>query len=190
MSSASSSSNDPLGLVAHLVDQLVRLGEPARDQLGRGATRAVRAASVVTTIRTPSSERWRRSRSATSRDVADAEAVDERHARLDVVDDARHAVASSSTTSPFSAITIALGGHARVAREPRVRGQHPELAVDRHDRLRPQEREQRAQLLGVAVARDVHGRVLLVQHLRPGLREPVDRVVDAQLVPGNGLARR
>ena len=30
---------------------------------------------------------------------------------------------------------------------------------------------------------------LLVQHLRPGLRQPVDRVVDAQLVAGNRLGR-
>ena len=50
---------------------------------------------------------------------------------------------------PFSAITIDRGRDAALARQPRVRGQHPELAVDGHDRLRPEQREHRAQLLGV-----------------------------------------
>ena len=70
----------------------------------------------------------------------------------------------------------------------RVRGEHPVLAVDRHHGARADEREQRAQLLGIAVTRDVHRRDLLVQHLGAGLGQTVDRVVHAQLVPGTGLA--
>ena len=85
-------------------------------------------------IRTPSSARRRRSRSATSRDVADAEPVDEGDAGLDLVDDPRRRPRSSSTTVPFSPIRIAVRGHAGLAREPRVRRQHPVLAVDRHHR--------------------------------------------------------
>ena len=104
-------------------------------------------------------------------DVADAEPVDERDARLDrsTIRDARRA--ESSTTEPFSAITIALGGHARVAREPRVRGEHPELAVHRHDRLRAERAPSIVRSSSaLRVAGDVHGRDLLVEHLRAGLR--------------------
>ena len=68
-------------------------------------------------------------------------------------------------------------------------GQHPELAVHRHHRARTQKRENRAELLRAPVAGDVDGRVVLVQDLRPGLREPVDRVVHAQLVPWDRLRR-
>ncbi len=67
--------------------------------------------------------------------------------------------------------------------------EHPELAVDRHHRLRPDEAEQRAHLLGARVARDVDRRVLLVQHLRSVSREAVDRVVHAQLVPRHRACR-
>ena len=94
----------------------------------------------------------------------DAEAVDERHARLDAVDDA-HAVARELDHVAVLGDHDRRGRHAGVLREPRVRGQHPVLAVDRHHRLRPHEAEQRAQLLGARVAGDVHGGVLLVQHL-------------------------
>ncbi len=68
-------------------------------------------------------------------------------------------------------------------------GQHPELAVDRQDGLWPDQPEQRAQLLGARVAGHVHRGVLLVQHLGPVPRQPVDRVVDAQLVPGDRPGR-
>ena len=77
--------------------------------------------------------------------------------------------------------------HAGVSRQLRVRGEHPVLAVDRHHRPRAQQRQHRAQLLGAGVARDVHGGDLLVQHLGADAREPVDRVVHAQLVPRHGL---
>ena len=64
-------------------------------------------------------------------------------------------------------------------------GEHPVLAVDGHHGLRPEEGDHRAQLLGVRVPGDVHRRDLLVEHLGAGLREPVDRVVHAELVPGH-----
>ena len=70
-----------------------------------------------------------------------------------------------------------------------MRREHPELAVDRHDRLRAQQAEQRAQLLGAGMAGDVHVGVLLVQHLGAAAGEAVDRVVDAQFVPRHGARR-
>ena len=94
---------------------------------------------------------------------------------------------SSSTTLPFSASTIEPAGTPAVASELGVRCEHPELAVDRHHGLRADEAEDRPDLLRVAVAGHVDGRDLLVQHLGAGLREPVDRVVDAELVPRHRL---
>ena len=68
-------------------------------------------------------------------------------------------------------------------------GEHAVLAVDGHDVPRAQQREHRPQLLLARVTGDVHGRDLLVEHLRARAGELVDRVVDAQLVPGNRLRR-
>ena len=189
MSSSSSSSAIRSRLVAQLLEQLLVLGEAARDQLGRRDLAAVRSATVVTTISTPSSESRRRSRSATSW--------------------------TSPTPRPSTNVTPAgigstmptpsrrqlddgavLGDHdprrrdARLAAEPGVRGEHPVLAVDRHQRLRAHEREHRAHLLRARVPGDVHHRDLLVQHLGAEPREPVDRVVDVQLVAGHRLAPR
>ena len=88
----------------------------------------------------------------------------------------------SSTTSPFSAITIELAGTpascASLACAACIR-YSPWIGITAFGRIR---REQRAQLLGARVARDVHVGVLLVQHLGAVLRQPVDRVVHAQLV--------
>ena len=179
---------DLLRLAAHLRHQLVRLGEPARDQLGR-AGRAAPLESVATTISTPSSDRCRRSRRATSdrsptprpsTNVTPASTWSTIGARLRGQLDHVAVVGDHDRRR----------GNARLLREPRVRGEHPELAVDRHHRLRPQEADQRAQLLGACVAGDVDVGVLLVEHLRPAARQPVDRVVDAQLVSRERRARR
>ena len=102
-------------------------------------------------------------------DVADAEPVDVRHAGLDLVGDA-NPVRESSTTSPFSAITIE-SRDARVLREARVRGLHAVLAVDRKHGFRANQAEQRAQLFCPCVSRDVHVGVLLVQHFGAVLRQ-------------------
>ena len=124
-----------LGLFAHLVEQrLARLGEAARDQLGLAAPRS----------------RSRRERRDDDQDavlgevppvaqrdvlhVADAEPVDEGDAGLDCRSTMRRRDSSSSTTEPFSASTIRVRGHAASRGELRVRRQHAELAVDRHDR--------------------------------------------------------
>ena len=59
-----------------------------------------------------------------------------------------------------------------------------------HDVARPQEREDRADLLGVAVAGDVHGRDLLVQHL--GARTCASRLIVSctrSSFPGHRLRR-
>ena len=78
--------------------------------------------------------------------------------------------------------------HACLLCEARVRREHAVLAVDRHHAARTEQRDHRSQLIGVRVAGDVHGRVVLVQHLGAELRQSIDRVVDAQLVSGIGLA--
>ena len=67
-----------------------------------------------------------------------------------------------------------------------MRGEHPVLAVDRHHVTRPEQREHGPQLLLVRMAGHVHGAISM-QHLAPRARA-VDRVVDAQLVPGTGFA--
>ena len=87
--SAASAVDDALGLRAQVAEQLLVLAEPARDQLGRRDLAAV-------------GERQRRDDDQNAvlgeppavtqgdvLDVADTEAVDERHAGLDPVDDAR-----------------------------------------------------------------------------------------------------
>jgi hypothetical protein len=110
--------------------------------------------------------------------------VDERHSGLDVVDDAR------SRRCELDDVAV-LGDQDRggrdpgLLREPAVRREHPELAVDRHHRLRAEQAEQRPQLLRAGVAGDVDRRILLVQHLGPVARQAVDGVVHAQLVPGH-----
>ena len=121
------------------------------------------------------------------RDVPHAEPVHERHPRFDVVD---HADAVRRELEHVAVVDDhdRRRGHPRFLRQAGVRSQHPELAVDRHDSLRPQQADQRPELLGPRMPRHVHGRVLLVQHLRPAPREPVDRVVHAQLVPGTARA--
>ena len=126
------------------------------------------------------------------RDVAHvphSEPVDERHARLDGVHDPRPALVQLDH-APVLGEHDRARRHTRVASELGVRSEHPELAVHRHHGLRADEAEDRPDLLRVPVAGHVHGRDLLVQHLGAGLREPVDRVVDAELVPGTGFADR
>ena len=141
--------------------------------------------SVVTTMRTPSSARRRRSRRATSctsptrrlsTNVMPASTPSTSRAAAGELDD-RSVLAEDDP----------LLRDARLAGELRVRRLHPVLAVDRHHVPRPQEREHRAELLLAGVARDVHGGDLLVEHLRAGPSQLVDRVVDAELVPWDGL---
>ena len=170
--------HDVVRLLAQLGQQLVVVGEAARDQLGlRGA--------VVGERRDDDQHAVLRHVPAVAqrdvRDVADADPVDERDAGLDVIGDA-HAARESSTTSPFSAITIELAGTpascASRACAACIR-YSPWIGIIAFGRISD---EQRTQLLGACVARDVHVGVLLVQHLCAVLRQPVDRVVDAQLV--------
>ena len=66
-----------------------------------------------------------------------------------------------------------------------MRGEHPVLAVDRHQCFGSDECEQGAKLLGAGVTRHVHRGDLLVQHLGAETREAVDRVVHVELVPGH-----
>ena len=121
--------------------------------------------------------------------VAHAEPVDEGHACLDLVDDAGTWPSAGSTTEPFSASTIAFAG-TPASLASGVRGEHPVLAVDRHHGARADEREQRSQLLAIAVAGDVDRRDLLMQHLGAGAGQAVDRVVHAQLVARAPASRR
>src|SRR6185312_1174726 len=178
-----------LSLFTHLLEQrLARLGEAAGDQLRPAGDGAVAA-----------SERRDDDQHAVFRQmppvaqsdvlhVADAEAVHEGHARLDLTGQ----VGARLVQLDDRAV---LGQHDPVLRDaavggkPCMGGEHPELPVHRHDRLRPHEPEHRPQLLGVAVARVVHRGDLLVQHLGAVLGELVDRVVHGELVPGDRLGR-
>ena len=177
-----------LGLVAELVDEVLVLPHPAGDQLRRRDVAALVDGhgrdddeDAVLRQAAPVAER-------DVLDVADAEPVDEGHAGLDAVGDA-HAVRGQLDDRPVLGDHDPLVRDARVARELGVGGEHAVLAVDRHDGSRPHEREERAQLLGARVPRDVHRRDLLVEDLGAVLREPVDRVVDAELVPRDRLRR-
>ena len=178
------------GLVAHLLEQLVRARRSrARSAPGGRPRRRRSCASVATMIRTPSSDRWRRSRSATSWTSPTPRPSTNVTPAVDLADDpgavrrrARRPSRSRRARSP----PPARPPRAPARRAPRASGTRRARASPPW----PDEREHRPQLLRVAVAGDVNRRVLLVQHLGADLCEPVDRVVDAQLVPGDGLARR
>ena len=172
--------------LAHLGDERLVLAEPARDQLGRARGRAPFAPTVATTISTPCSDRCRRSRSATSR-TSPTPSPSTNVTPVSTRSTIRGPRSSSSTTRAVLGEHDRARRHTAVARELGVRREHPELAVDRHHGLRADEAEDRPDLLRVAVAGDVHRRDLLVQHLRAGLGQPVDRVVHAQLVPRHRL---
>ena len=178
--------NDPIRLVAQLVDEVVRLREPARDELGRRDLTAVRGRErrhddehAVVGEPAPVAERH-------VLHVPDPQAVDERDSRAHPVDEPRAAAGELDHRAVLGDEDPLLR-HARVTRELRMRGEHPVLAVDRHHVARTEQREHRPQLLLTRVTGHVHGSDLLVQHLGPGACELVDRVVDAQLVAGHGL---
>ena len=106
-----------------------------------------------------------------------------------LVDDARRRARRARRPSRSRRGRSGSAGTPRLARELRVRREHPELAVHGHHRPRAQQREHRAQLLGVPVARDVHRRDLLVQHLRA--RTCASRLIVSwtrSSFPGTGFA--
>ena len=109
--------------------------------------------------------------------VAHSEAVHERDARGHLVDD------SNALARQLDDRAV-LGDHdrarrnARITCQLRVRGEHAELAVDRHHVARTQQRDERPDLLRARVPRHVYGRDLLMQDLGAGLGELVDRIVD------------
>src|SRR6266511_1903901 len=177
--------DDALRFRPHLGEQLVRLREAASDELGRsdGAVRHRRDDDQNAVFREVPP--------VTERDVghvADAQAVDERDAAVDAVDD------PDAVAGKLDDVAV-LGDDDRGRRDADVLGEagmrreHPELAVDRHHRLRPREREERPQLLGARVTRNVNRGVLLVEHLRTVARQAVDRVVHPEFVPWDGSRR-
>ena len=177
---------DRAGLRAQLVEQLIRLREPARDQLGRRRGTAVRAGKrgdddhhAVLGQSTPVTQR-------DVRDVADRETVYEHDAAVHAIRQAHPACRKLDDRAVLGKHDRARG-HAGVSRHLRLGGEHPILAVHGHHGFGPHEADHRADLLRVAVSGDVHGRDLVVQYLRAGTRELVDRVVHSQLVPGDGL---
>ncbi len=145
-------------------------------------------ASVVTTMITPSSASLRRSRSATSWTSPTRRPSTNVTPDSTRVDDPRTAPSQLDDRAVLGD-EDALLGHAGLAGELRVGGEHAVLAVDGHDVTGAQEREHRPQLLLARVTGDVYGCDLLVEHLRARAGELVDRVVDTQLVPGNRLRR-
>ena len=178
-----------LRLLAHLVEQLgVRLREPARNQLRLARDGAVGAG-----------QRGDDDQDAVLREVAPvaqrdvlhvphAEPVNERDAGLDPIDEPRHPVLELDYGAVLGQ-DDAVFCNPTLAREPGVRGHHPELTVHGHHRARPNKPEHRSQLLGVAMARHMNRGDLLVQDLGAPPRKLVDRVVDAQLVPRHRLGR-
>ena len=95
----------------------------------------------------------------------------------------------SSTTSPLSAMMIDDAGTpascASRACAASIR-YSPWIGITAFG---PDQAEQGPKLLRACMPGDVDGGVLLVQHLCAAPGQPVDRVVDAQLVPGNGARR-
>src|SRR5215204_7219841 len=147
--------DDRLRLLPHLRHELVGLGEATGDQLwgsdavarkGRDDDEHAVLGQVATVAQ------------CDVRHVADAEAVDERHAAVHAIDDPRAGARQLDDVA-------VLGDHdprrgnAGVPRESRVRREHAELAVDRHDGLWADEPEERPQLLPARVAGDVDGGV-------------------------------
>ena len=121
-------------------------------------------------------------------DISDAEPVDERDARLDTVDDPR-AVRCHLDDGAVLGDHNRIVGDTAVLRQLRVRREHAVLAMDRHHRARPHQRQQGAQLLRARVAGDVDGSDLLVEHLGAEAGKAVDRVVHAELVARHRLRR-
>src|SRR6266545_2919516 len=178
----------PLSLVARLTEERPRLGEAARDDLRR--------CDLAPVLRP---ERDDHDQDAVLRKVAavsqsdvlyvpHSQAVDERLAGLDRIDDSRTAVREFDDGAVLSQDDV-LAVHPGVAREPAVSGQHAELSVDGHHVARAQDGEDGPELLGVTVTGDVHRRDLLMEDLCSRTREAVDRVVDPQLVTRHGLGR-
>ena len=118
--------------------------------------------------------------------VPHSQAVDEGDPVSTRVDDSRPALVQLDH-APFSASTIESAGtppsRASWACAASMRNS-PWTGITAFGRTSA---EDRPQLLGVAVARDVHRCDLLVQDLGAGLRKPVDRVVHAELVSGHRL---
>ena len=162
----------------------------ARSPPGAAISLAVlRARSSTTTMSTPSSARWRRSRSDASRTSPTASPSTKVTPACDLVDDPRAGRRRARRPSRSPRSTIRSGG------TPASRASRACAASIRNSPCtgmtvaRTQEPEHHPELLGVAVAGRVNGRDLLMEHLGTGLREPVDRVVHLQLVARHGLRR-
>ena len=126
----------------------------------------------------------RRSRSATSDDVADVDAVDEDHPGLNRLAEAGAFGVDLQRRAVLGAEDV-LAGHADGLRELAV-DQHPlVVAVDRHHVLRAGEVDHHLDLLRVAVAGGVDRRVAGRHDLAADVVEPVDRLVDRALVAGD-----
>ena len=77
------------------------------------------------------------------------------------------------------------GSDARLDRQAAVLDLHPELAVDRDEVLRLRQAEHQLQLFLAGVARDVGPLDRVVEDVRAGLEQVVDRPADVLLVAGD-----
>ena len=78
------------------------------------------------------------------------------------------------------------GRHARLDRQTPMLDQHPELAVDRDEVLRPRQAEHQLELFLAGVTRDVGVLDGVVVDVRAGLEEVVDGARHVLLVAGDG----
>ena len=131
---------DALGLDAHLVEQRLGLAEPARDQLRRARDLAVRPAERRDDDQDAVLGQVAAVAERDVVDVADAEPVHEGDAGLDVTGQVGARLVELDHGAVLGKHDPVLR-HAALGGQPRVSGEHAELAVHGHDRLRPHEPE-------------------------------------------------
>ena len=140
---------------------------------------------VATTTKMPSAESMRRSRSATSVEVADVDAVDEDHPGLLAARRSARAVGVDLERQAVLAAEDVVGSMPTGLGELAVQVDALVVAVEGHHVARLDEVEHQLDLLGVAVAGGVDRGVAGRDHVAADVVEPVDGLVDRALVAGD-----
>ena len=165
-----------------------RNGTPRKITSGSATELPSCSAIVATTMKMPSAESMRRSRSATSamspistpstKIIPDCSGAPKRAPR-----------SSISSGSPFSPWKMSRGVDADRLGQLGVQAQPLEVAVERHHVARLDEVQHQLDLLGVAVPGGVDRRVARRDHVAADVVEAVDRLVDGALVAGDRRGR-